>query len=54
MELTLFNPAESMLLAIGVFIQVTGGNWVFAVDADGVYANRRDIRVVHGITVLLR
>ena len=28
MELTLLNPAESMLLAIGGFIQVTGGNWV--------------------------
>ena len=54
MELTLLNPAESMLLAIGGFIQVTGGNWVFVVDADGVYANRRDIRVVHGITVRLR
>ena len=54
MELILLSPAESMLLAIGSFIQVTGGNWVFVVDADGVYANRRDIRVVHGITVMLR
>ena len=54
MELTLSSRAEPMLLAIGGFIQGTGGNWVFVVDADGVYANRRDIRVVHGITVMLR
>ena len=54
MELTLGSPAESMLLAIGGFIQDAGGNWVFVVDADGVYANRRDIRVAHGITVMLR
>lgn len=45
MELTLGSPVESMLLPIGGFIQDTGGNWVFVVDADGVYANRRDIRV---------
>tara|TARA_B110000467_G_C17943950_1_gene276369 strand:- start:374 stop:505 length:132 start_codon:yes stop_codon:yes gene_type:complete len=43
-----------MLLAIGGFIQDTGGNWVFVVDFGGVYANRRDIRVAHGITVMLR
>ena len=54
MELILLSPAESMLLAIGSFIQVTGGNWVFVVDVGGVYANRRDIRVAHGITVMLR
>ena len=45
MELTLGSPVESMLLPIGGFVQDTGGNWVFVVDADGVYANRRDIRV---------
>jgi len=45
MELTLGSPVESMLLPIGGFIQDTGGNWVFVVDADGIYANRRDIRV---------
>ena len=54
MELALGSSAESTLLAIGGFIQDAGGNWVFVVDADGVYANRRDIRVVHGITVMLR
>ena len=45
MELTLGSPVESMLLPIGGFVQETGGNWVFVVDADGIYANRRDIRV---------
>jgi len=54
MELALGSPAESMLLVIGSFIQDAGGNWVFVVDADGVYAKRRDIRVAHQITVMLR
>ena len=54
MELALGSPAESMLLVIGGFIQDAGGNWVFVVDADGVYAKRRDIRVAHQITVMLR
>jgi HlyD family secretion protein len=54
MKLTLGSSAESMLLVIGGFIQDTGGNWVFVVDADAVYANRRDIRVAHGITFMLR
>jgi len=45
MELTLGSPVESLLLPIGGFVQDTGGNWVFVVDADGIYANRRDIRV---------
>ena len=54
MELALGSSAESTLLAIGGFIQDAGGNWVFVVDADGVYAKRRDIRVAHQITVMLR
>jgi len=45
MELTLGSPVESLLLPIGGFVQDTGGNWVFVVDADGSYATRRDIRV---------
>lgn len=45
MELTLGSPVESLLLPIGGFIQDTGGNWVFVVDAQGSYATRRDIRV---------
>ena len=40
MELTLGSSAESMLLVIGGFIQDTGGNWVFVVDAGAVYAKR--------------
>lgn len=45
MELTLGSPVESLLLPIGGFVQDTGGNWVFVVDAEGSYAVRRDIRV---------
>lgn len=45
MELTLGSPVESLLLPMGGFVQDTGGNWVFVVDADGNYATRRDIRV---------
>jgi HlyD family secretion protein len=45
MELTLGNPVESMLLPLGGFIQDTGGNWVFVLDATGEFAIRRDIRV---------
>lgn len=45
LELTLGNPVDSLLLPLGGFIQDTGGNWVFVLDADGQYATRRDIRV---------
>ncbi len=45
LELTLGNPVDTMLLPLGGFIQDTGGNWVFVVDATGEYAMRRDIRV---------
>ncbi len=45
MELILGNPVETLLLPLGGFIQDTGGNWVFVVDATGEYALRRDIRV---------
>ncbi len=43
LELTLGNPAESTLLPLGGFVQDTGGNWVFVLDADQRYATRRDI-----------
>ncbi|MDP1930043.1 MAG: HlyD family efflux transporter periplasmic adaptor subunit [Gammaproteobacteria bacterium] len=43
LDLTLGNPVESLLLPLGGFIQDTGGNWVFALDAEGNYATRRDI-----------
>lgn len=45
MELILGNPVESLLLPLGGFIQDTGGNWVFVLDASGAFAARRDIRV---------
>lgn len=45
MELTLGTPVETLLLSLGGFIQDTGGNWVFVVDASNEYAVRRDIRV---------
>ena len=45
MNLPLGSPVESLLLPIGGFVQDTGGNWVFVVDSEGNYANRRDIRV---------
>lgn len=45
MELTLGNPVETLLLPLGGFVQDTGGNWVFVVEADGQFAIRRDIRV---------
>ncbi len=45
LELILGNPAESLLLPLGGFIQDTGGNWVFVLEATGDYAVRRDIRV---------
>ncbi|MDO8272686.1 MAG: HlyD family efflux transporter periplasmic adaptor subunit [Gammaproteobacteria bacterium] len=44
LDLTLGNPVESLLLPLGGFLQDTGGNWVFVVDANGEYATRRDIR----------
>jgi HlyD family secretion protein len=45
MELVLGNPVESLLLPLGGFIQDTGGNWVFVLDAVGEFATRRDISV---------
>ncbi|MDO8273406.1 MAG: HlyD family efflux transporter periplasmic adaptor subunit [Gammaproteobacteria bacterium] len=43
LDLTLGNPVESLLLPLGGFIQDTGGNWVFVVDAESNYAARRNI-----------
>lgn len=45
MNLTLGNPAQSLLLPVGGFVQDTGGNWAFVLDDTGEYATRRDIRV---------
>lgn len=44
LDLTLGSAVETLLLPLGSFIQDTGGNWVFVVDANGEYATRRDIR----------
>lgn len=43
LELTLGSPQETLLLPIGSFVQETGGNWVFVLDASGQNANRREI-----------
>src|SRR5690554_4177059 len=45
MNLTLGSAVESLLLPVGGFVQDTGGNWAFVLDASGEYALRRDIRV---------
>lgn len=44
MNLTLGNPVETLLLPVGGFVQDTGGNWVFVVDASGDFAVKRDLR----------
>ncbi len=44
MELTLGTAVESLLLPVGGFMQDTGGNWVFVLDANGDEALRREIR----------
>jgi len=44
LDLTLGSPQEALLLPIGSFVQETGGNWVFVLDADGQSAYRRDIQ----------
>ncbi|ALO45765.1 efflux RND transporter periplasmic adaptor subunit [Pseudohongiella spirulinae] len=43
LELVLGSPQETLLLPIGSFVQETGGNWVFVLDASGQSANRREI-----------
>jgi len=43
LELTLGSPEETLLLPVGSFVQETGGNWVFVLDASGQNAYRRDI-----------
>jgi HlyD family secretion protein len=44
MNLTLGNPVDSLLLPVGGFMQDTGGNWAFVLDASGQYASKRDLR----------
>lgn len=43
LEITLGDPVEALLLPMGAFINDTGGNWVYVVDAQGL-AQRRPIR----------
>lgn len=45
LELILGSPQETLLLPIGSFVQETGGNWVFVLDASGQNAYRRTISV---------
>lgn len=45
LELTLGSPLETLLLPVGSFVQETGGNWVFVLDASGQQAHRRTISV---------
>ncbi|MDO9520626.1 MAG: HlyD family efflux transporter periplasmic adaptor subunit [Pseudohongiella sp.] len=45
LELILGSPQETLLLPVGSFVQETGGNWVFLLDASGQNAYRRDISV---------
>ena len=45
LRLALGDPEEAVLLARGGFYQTTGGNWVYAVGADGGEATKRFIRL---------
>ncbi|MDO8908139.1 MAG: HlyD family efflux transporter periplasmic adaptor subunit [Pseudohongiella sp.] len=45
LELILGSPQETLLLPVGSFVQETGGNWVFVLDASGQNAYRRNISV---------
>jgi HlyD family secretion protein len=44
-NLQLGQPAEALLIPRGAFYQNTGGQWIFAVTADGKKAVRRPIRI---------
>jgi HlyD family secretion protein len=44
MRLEIGQPADTLVLANGVFYDDTGGQWVFVVDASGEFAVRRDVR----------
>lgn len=43
-RLFLGDPEPALLIPNGAFMQDTGGNWVFVLDADGATAHRRMIR----------
>lgn len=45
LDLVLGDPAETLIIPAGSFIQETGGNWVFVLDDSGEHAYRREISV---------
>ena len=44
-NLQLGDPVTSLLVPRGSFFQVTGGDWIYVLDEDGVTARRRKIRI---------
>lgn len=44
-RLSLGEDVEGLVLASGAFLEASGGNWVFVLDADGDSAHRRHIRL---------
>lgn len=44
-KLALGNDAPGLVLPAGAFLEKTGGDWVFVLDADGQSAQRRRIKV---------
>jgi len=45
LKVELGGASRAVMLPNGPFYQDTGGNWVFAVDPDGKYAVRRNVRL---------
>lgn len=44
-QLTLGDPAPSLLIPNGAFFQDTGGSWIFVLNQRGTEANRRSVRL---------
>lgn len=44
-NLQLGDPVTSLLVPRGSFFQVTGGDWIYVLDKDGVTARRRKVRI---------
>ena len=45
LDLQLGESKHAVLIPKGTFFSVTGGSWVFVLDADGHHAYRRNIRI---------
>ena len=45
LNLQLGESEEAVLVPRGAFFQITGGRWIYVVDADGEGATRREIRI---------